>query len=86
MDIPINLPLPGQLGVFHRKEPFRDRGREDDIDECICEKGADDFVNMERKCREVEVVRERLYGFTEPFRWWDGEGVLHGRGGGIGKR
>jgi hypothetical protein len=29
----------------------------------------------------VEVVGERLYGLTEPWPWWDGKWILHGRVG-----
>lgn len=66
MDIPIDLPFLGQLGVLYREDPLRDNGRDNDVNECICEKRAEDFVDVEGKSREMEVVCERLYGFTEP--------------------
>lgn len=37
---------------------------------------------MEGKSREVEVVCERLYGFTEPWQGWEGKWIVHRRGEG----
>ena len=82
MDVPVDLPFLGQLGVPDRKEPFGENGCDDDMDECICEKGADDFVDMEGKSGEVDIVGEGLHGFAEPRRRWDGKWILHGRVGG----
>ena len=86
MDVPIALPLLGQLGIPDREHPLRNGWCEDDMDECVSEKRADDFVDVEGESREVEVICERLYSLTEPWYWWDGKWIFHGSGEGMGRR
>ena len=78
MDIPIDLPLPGQLGVLVREYAPRYDGAEDEMDEGVPKKRADNFMDMYGKSREVDEICERLYSFTEPWQWWDGKWILHG--------
>jgi len=77
MDVPVDLPFRRELRIFDGEYALRELRRENMVDECVSEERDEHFVHMQRECREVEIVGERLDGFTEPWQWWDRKWVVH---------
>ncbi len=77
MDVPVDLPLFGELVVLDGEEDVGDPWRKENIDKCVAKERSQNFVDMERECREAGPVGERLYCVTEPWDWRDGEWVVH---------
>ena len=80
MDIPVDLLLFGELGVFDREDLLGNPWCKDGVDEGIAKKRTNDFVDMKRKSCKVEIVGERLNCLAQPGYWWDREGIVHCRG------
>jgi hypothetical protein len=81
MDIPVDLSFPAELAVLVRKQALGDNRCNHDVDESVCEKRTEYFMDMKREGSEPEVIGERLYSLTEPWQWWDRERILHDQEG-----